>query len=256
MIELVNISTAYGNKKVLDNISLSVTEGERVALIGANGAGKTTLLKVISGLLKAEGSTLVEGRPVRGIPGNERAGIISVVPQDIASDTPLNGYDFVMLGRTHSMPRFAPPSTEDIQAVEEAMQRTSTQTLKQRFLSEMSGGERQRLALAMAFAAKPRIILLDEATSHLDLHHRAGIMQLLSEMNRNQGVTIIMAVHDLSLASRYFDRLILLKDGHVVKDGPPHLVLQPETLEQAYDCPVRVVEMPDNLGVAIVPLER
>jgi len=256
MIELQNINASYGSKQVLVNLSLKINQGERVALIGANGAGKTTLLKVISGAIKAEGSTMIQERRIEHIPGNERAGIISVVPQDISAETPLKGYDFVMLGRTHCMPRFAPPAREDCKAVEDAMKRTSTLQLKNRFLNEMSGGERQRLAVAMAFAARPQIILLDEATAHLDLHHRAGIMQLLREMNRNRGVTIMMAAHDLSLAGRYFDRLILLKEGVILKDGPPSDVLTEETLQDAYGCPVRVVELPDNLGSAIIPLEQ
>ena len=120
----------------------------------------------------------------------------------------------------------------------------------------MSGGERQRLALAMAFAAKPRIILLDEATAHLDLHHRVEIMQLLREMNRNRGVTVIMAVHDLSLAGRYFNRLILIKEGCIINDGPPNIVLREENIEDAYGCPVRVVELPDRLGSAIIPMDK
>lgn len=256
MIELRNTDAFYGSKQVLINLSIKINQGESVALIGANGAGKTTLLKVISGAVKAKGAILIQGRRVESIPGDERAGIISVVPQDISAETPLNGYDFVMLGRTHCMPRFAPPGIEDCKAVEEAMNHTATLQLKNRFMNEMSGGERQRLALALAFAAQPQIILLDEATAHLDLHHRAEIMQLLREMNRNRGVTVIMAAHDLSLAGRYFDRLILLKEGCLLKDGSPSEVLTEETLKEAYGCPVKVVKLPDDLGSAIIPLEQ
>ena len=256
MIELQNISAFYGRKQVLTDLSLKIDKGETVALIGPNGAGKTTLLKVISGAVKAQGNTFVNDTPIQELSGYERAGIISVVPQQIAADTPLKGYDFVMLGRTHCMPRFAPPSENDREAVEEAMQCTATQTLSERYIADMSGGERQRLALAMAFAAQPQIILLDEATAHLDLHHRAEIMQLLREMNRSQGLTILMAVHDLSLAGRYFDRLILLKNGCILKEGPPSEVLTEKNIKEAYGCPVRVVELPDSLGVAIIPMEH
>ncbi len=254
MIELRNISAFYGRKQVLTELSLKIDTGEAVALIGPNGAGKTTLLKVISGAVKAKGETCIKGRPVQELSGYERAGIISVVPQQIAVDTPLNGHDFVMLGRTHCMPRFAPPSESDREAVEEAMRCTATLALSHRFIADMSGGERQRLALAMAFAAQPRIILLDEATAHLDLHHRAETMQLLREMNRTRGLTVLMAVHDLSLAGRYFDRLILLKDGRILKEGTPSEVLTEQNIEDAYECPVRVIELPDGLGAAIVPI--
>ena len=193
---------------------------------------------------------------MRELSGYERAGIISVVPQQIAVDTPLKGYDFVMLGRTHSIPRFAPPAENDRSAVEEAMRCTATFELSDRFIADMSGGERQRLALAMAFAAEPEIILLDEATAHLDLHHRAETMQLLRKMNRTRDLTVLMAVHDLSLAGRYFDRLILLKEGRILKDGSPGEVLTEENIKKAYDCSVRVIELPDNLGSAVVPVTR
>ena len=255
MIDLQNISASYGTEEVLSGISLSISAGETVALIGANGAGKTTLLKVISGAMKSRGKTLVEGRPVRRIADRDRAAIIAVVPQNIDAEIPLEGYDFVMLGRTHRLSRFGPPTQEDRDAVREAMERTETLGLARRSFREMSGGERQRLALAMAFAARPRIILLDEATAHLVLHHRAGIMELLREMNSNRGVTVIMAVHDLPLAGRYFDRLVLLKQGRILKDGPPSEALTESNIEDAYGCPVKVVRLPDDLGTAIVPLD-
>ena len=256
MIDLKNISLSYDSKKVLHNISLKINEGELIAVIGPNGAGKTTLLRVIAGALKPKGTVLLLGRKVHRIPGAERAALLAMVPQNIDPDIPLSGYDFVMLGRTHCLPRFGVPAHDDIEAVLEAMRRTGTLELKTRFFKEMSGGERQRLALAMAFAARPRVILLDEATAHLDLHHRAAIMSLLREMNRVKGVTVIMAAHDLTLAGRYFNRLILLKEGHLLQDGPPRSVLNAQILEEAYGCAVRVIELPDNLGSAIAPLEN
>lgn len=254
MIKLKNIDACYSSEQVLHNLSATIHPGEMVALIGANGSGKTTLLKVITGAHEARGDVLVKGRPVRKLSGSERAAILAVVPQDIPVDIPLRGSEFVMLGRTHHMRRFMPPTKVDHAAVERAMAYTATEDLRERFLSEMSGGERQRIALATAFAAQPEIILLDEATSHLDLHHRVEIMNLLREKNQNQSVTVLMAVHDLSLASRYFDRLILLKEGRILVDGPPSEVLQTTTLEDAYNCRVRVVNLPDHLGASIIPL--
>lgn len=256
MIELNNIDASYGQKKVLSELSLKIDSGQAVALIGSNGSGKTTLLKVITGAIKTAGEVRVNNRAIRKLSGYERARVISVVPQQIAVDIPLNGYDFVMLGRTHSIARFAPPSADDHAAVEEAMRRTATHSLSHRFIADMSGGERQRLALAMAFAAQPQIILLDEATAHLDLRHRVETMRLLREMNRAQGLTILMAVHDLALAGRYFDRLILLKDGRILKEGAPSEVLTEKNIEKAYDCSVKVIQLPDNLGTAVVPIKK
>jgi iron complex transport system ATP-binding protein len=254
MIELRHIEKHYGDKTALAEISLTIRTGEMTALIGANGAGKSTLLKVISGAIRAQGQTLIEGREIRTIPAAERAEVIAVVPQEISSETPLRGYEFVMLGRTHRLPRFGAPGRADREAVETAMDSTGTEPFRDRFLSDMSGGERQRLALAMAFAAEPQIILLDEATSHLDLHHRVEMMHLLRKMNRNQGVTVLMAVHDLMLAGRFFDRLILLDKGSVLKDGPPQTVLTEEILEIAYGCRIKSIQLPDDLGMCIVPM--
>lgn len=254
MIELKNIDAYYDTQQVLYNLNIIINPGEMVGLIGANGSGKTTLLKVITGAHSAKGEVLIKGRSVRKISGLERAAILAVVPQDIAVDIPLRGSEFVMLGRTHHMRKFMPPTKVDHDAVDRAMKCTATEDLRERFLGEMSGGERQRIALATAFASQPEIILLDEATSHLDLHHRVEIMNLLRKKNQEQGVTVLMAVHDLSLASRYFDRLILLKEGRILHDGPPPEVLQTTTLENAYNCKVKVVNLPDNLGSSIIPL--
>lgn len=254
MIQLRHIEKSYEEKKVLFDISLTIRQGEMAAVIGANGAGKSTLLKIISGALPAGGQALIDGREIKKIAATERAGIIAVVPQEIPSSIPLRGYEFVMLGRTHRLPRFGAPGRADCDAVEKAMASTGTLPFRDRFLSDMSGGERQRLAVAIAFAAEPRIILLDEATSHLDLNHRVEIMHLLREMNRSQGVTVLMAVHDLMLAGRFFDRLILLQEGRVTQDAPPQEVLTAEILEQAYGCRIRTIQLPDDLGTCIVPL--
>ncbi|MDA3923616.1 MAG: ABC transporter ATP-binding protein [Kiritimatiellae bacterium] len=253
MIKLHDIGVFYEEEMALSHITLTIKKGEMAGIIGANGAGKSTLLKVISGALKAEGKALIEGREINSLSATERASVIAVVPQEIPSEIPLRGYEFVMLGRTHRLPRFGAPGATDVAAVRKAMISTGTEPLKERFLSDMSGGERQRLALAMAFAAGPRIILLDEATAHLDMHHRVEIMHLLREMNRSQGVTVLMAVHDLMLAGRFFDRLILLENGSILKDGTPQTVLQASILEQAYGCRIRTIPLPDDLGMCIVP---
>ena len=253
MIELRNIEICYGDKKALSEVTLTICKGEMAGVIGANGAGKSTLLNVISGALKAQGDALIEGREINTIAATKRAAIIAVVPQEISSETPLRGYEFVMLGRTYRLPRFGSPGAADRSAVEQAMKDTGTEPLKDRFLSDMSGGERQRLALAMAFAAEPRIILLDEATAHLDLHHRVDIMHLLRDMNRRKGVTVIMAVHDLMLAGRFFERLILLHNGSVLKDDTPNNVLKEDILEVAYGCRIKTIQLPDQLGTCIIP---
>ena len=192
-----------------------------VALVGPNGAGKSSLLRVITGLLPAQGSVQVAGVEVSRLCPRARAKLLAVVPQEIARDIPYSARDFVLLGRTASLPRFGGPSADDFKAVHDAMALTETWHLRQRPLPEMSGGERQRLALAMALADRPEIILLDEPTSHLDLRHRAEMMRLLMRLNLEQRTTVLMVVHDLTLASQFFPRLVLLSEGRKFADGTP-----------------------------------
>lgn len=253
MITLSHVSARYRSAVVLDDLSLQISPGERVAVVGPNGAGKSSLLRVITGLLPAKGRVQLAGRDLHHLPPRERARLLSVVPQDIANDTPYRAHDFVLLGRTAALPRFGGPSPEDLQAVEEAMTLTETWGLRYRALPEMSGGERQRLALAMALASRPQILLLDEPTSHLDLRNRAEIMRLLTKLNREQQTTILMVVHDLTLASQYFDRIILLNQGRKIADGSVAEVMTPELLESAYRCPVCVVPLPDTAARCVIP---
>lgn len=253
MITLEHITARYREEVVLRDLALHVARGEMVALTGPNGAGKSTLLRVVTGLLPADGRVRVAGADIRKLGARDRARLLSVVPQDIASDIPFTAHDFVLLGRTASMPRLSGPSREDRQAVQDAMTLTDTWHLRQRPLPEMSGGERQRLALAMALATRPKIILLDEPTSHLDLRHRAEMMRLLTALNREQQTTILMVVHDLTLASQFFSRIVLLSDGRVLADGAVADVMRPDLLEAAYACPVSVIPLPGTAAACILP---
>ncbi len=253
MIHLSHISARYRTESVLHDLSLHVARGEMVALVGPNGAGKSSLLRVITGLLPASGTVRVAGADIRAHRPRERARLLAVVPQEIASNLPFAAYDFVLLGRTASLPRIGGPSPDDRAAVQDAMALTETWHLRQRPLPEMSGGERQRLALAMALAARPQIILLDEPTSHLDLRHRAEMMRLLTRLNRDQQTTVLMVVHDLTLASQFFHRLVLLSGGRKLADGPVADVLKPDVLEAAYACPVSVIPLPDTPAACVLP---
>lgn len=254
MITLTHVTAAYGTDTVLNDLSLHISRGELVALVGPNGAGKSSLIRVVTGLLPVQqGSVQVAGTPIGRLHPRERARLLAVVPQEIAREVPYTAHDFVMLGRTASLPRFGGPSPHDTEAVEEAMALTETWALRSRPLPEMSGGERQRLALAMALAARPEIILLDEPTSHLDLRHRAELMRLLTRLNRERQTTILMVVHDLTLASQFFPRLVLLDNGRKLADGTPDQVLRPAVLEAAYACPVSVIPLPGEAATCILP---
>jgi iron complex transport system ATP-binding protein len=253
MITLAHVTAAYRAETVLHDLSLQVARGEMVALVGPNGAGKSSLLRVITGLLPAQGTVQVAGTDIARLCPRARARLLAVVPQEIARDIPYTAHDFVLLGRTASLPRFGGPSSKDFEAVREAMTLTETWSLRQRPLPEMSGGERQRLALAMALAGQPEIILLDEPTSHLDLRHRAEMMRLLTRLNREQRATILMVVHDLTLASQFFSRLVLLSEGRKLADGTPDEVLRPDTLEAAYACHVSIIPLPSVAATCVLP---
>jgi len=253
MIRLGHITAAYHAETVLNDVSLHVARGERAALVGPNGAGKSSLLRVITGQLPAQGSVQVAGTEIARLSPRIRARLLAVVPQEITRDIPFTAHAFVSLGRTALLPRFGGPSDEDCEAVQEAMTLTETWHLRQRPLPEMSGGERQRLALAMALSSRPEIILLDEPTSHLDLRHRAELMRLLTRLNRERQTTILMVVHDLTLASQFFPRIILLSEGRKCADGTPSDVLQPGILEASYHCPVHVIPLPGAAATCVLP---
>jgi iron complex transport system ATP-binding protein len=253
VIELEHISARYGSVPVLSDVSFRIARAEMVALVGPNGAGKSSLLRVITGLLPAQGTVRVCGTEIARLCPRARAQRLAVVPQEIARDVPFSAREFVLLGRTATLPRFGGPTAEDEAAARDAMTLTETWHLRDRLLPEMSGGERQRLALAMALASRPEIILLDEPTSHLDLRHRAEMMRLLTSLNREQNVTVLMVVHDLTLASQFFSRLILLGDGRVLADGTPADVLRPDLLEAAYACPVSVIPLPGVSATCVLP---
>lgn len=253
MIKLNEVTACYRKRRVLEGVSLHLGEGEMAAIVGPNGAGKSTLLRVIAGHLPATGSVHLHGLDAAQLDPPSRARLLSVVPQEIASDLPLSGADFVLLGRTAFLPRWGAPAHEDLCAVEEAMHWTETWHLRDRPLREMSGGERQRLALALALAPRPKIILLDEPTSHLDLRHRMEIMQVLTKLNQERQTTLLMAVHDLTLASQFFPRVIVMSNGRKVADGSVSDVMRPEALESAYGCAVRTIPLPDTTAVCVIP---
>lgn len=254
MIHLEHIHAAYDGQPVLTDVSLHLAHGECAALVGPNGAGKSSLLRVITGQLPARGSRRIAGGDPARCNAREFARHVAVVPQDLPQDIPFAAYEFVSLGRTAYLPRFGTPSKADHDAVQEAMDVTGTWHLRHRALTAMSGGERQRLAIAVALAAQPDILLLDEPTSHLDLRHRVDLMALLLRLNRDRKITILMVIHDLTLASQFFSRIILLSQGIKLADGTPAEVLRPDLLEAAYGCPVNVIPLPDLATVCVLPV--
>jgi iron complex transport system ATP-binding protein len=256
-IQLQGITARYRGKPVLEDISLAIQAGDMVGLLGPNGAGKSTLFAVLSGLLTpVSGTVKLFGTDVGRLPPSERARLIAVVPQELDIPVPYTVEEVVMMGRTAAIGRFARPSARDRKAVEQALVYTDVVDIRSRPLNELSGGERQRAIVAMVLAQEPRIILMDEATSHLDINHRLEIMQLVERLNRDDGVTVLMISHDLQMAAEFSRRLILLDQGRVVADGLPRDVLTEEALRRVYHCDVRIHQEPHSGGISILAAPR
>ncbi|NLL83502.1 MAG: ABC transporter ATP-binding protein [Lentisphaerae bacterium] len=253
-IDLKNVTAGYFATPVISDLTLTVTTGERVAIIGPNGAGKSTLFRIITGLIRPTGGTVtLYGQPLLKITAAERARTIAIVSQELESTMPFTAGELVMMGRTAALSRWSPPSREDRRIIAEAMALTETSHLKRRIFQEMSGGERQRVSIAMALAARPRIILLDEPTAHLDMNHRLDTLLLIERLNREQGVTIMMIGHDLNLAAEYFPRMVLLHEGRIVADGSPAQVLTSEILSPVYRCGVTIHPDPATGALRVFP---
>jgi iron complex transport system ATP-binding protein len=240
-----DVSAGYKNRKVLDHISFSVREGEFVSLIGPNGCGKSTLLKTAAALLKPlSGVVELFGQDVHRIKPAVRASLLGVVPQKIESPMAFTVSQIVMNGRISSMGRWGTMSPHDYDLVERSMIYTDVLGLRDRYFTELSGGEQQRVALAMVLAQDPKIIMLDESISHLDINHRQEVLQILMNLNREKRMTILLVSHDLTLSASISDRFLLMDSGTMIKAGTPAEVLEPEVLSRVYNCDLRVQQDP------------
>lgn len=247
----------YDGKPVLTGVSLDITAGERIAVLGPNGVGKTTLLKLLSGSRSpSRGSIFLDGRRLHTVPRPELARKIAVVPQDLAIPFAFTAREIVELGRTPHLRLLRGFQSSDRRAVEQAMQLTDTVDLGDRIINELSGGERQRVIIAMALAQEPEILLLDEPTHLLDITRQGEILGLVAELNRDRGLTVVAAIHDLNLAGRYFNRLLILHRGAVLAEGAPETVLRADIVEEAYGGPVEIVQSGNGRPPIILPVSR
>ena len=257
-LELTGVDAVYpgrpGSKPVLAGINLRLEAGEVLALIGPNGAGKSTLLRVAAGVLRpAAGRVLLDGRDLSRLTARERARHIAVVAQDGPIPSGLFVREMVSLGRTPYARLLLGPTASDRQAVDWALSAAGVDSLADRFVDELSGGERQRVILARALAQQPRLLLLDEPTANLDLHHQVAMLELVRGLSRDQGLAVLAAVHDLQLAALYCDRVALLSAGEIVSQGAPEAVLTAPLLHEAFGQRVVLSAHPTH-GVPLVAL--
>jgi iron complex transport system ATP-binding protein len=232
------VTAAYRGRPALRGVSLAVRGGEVLGLIGPNGAGKTTLLRALDGTLHLTGGAVsLDGVDIARLTPLARARSIAVVPQGLSLPDGFTVAEVVLMGRNPHLPPLGGERPRDHVAATEAMQRVGVLPLADRRVGEISGGELQRVLVARALAQEPRVLLLDEATAHLDLRHQGSVMRLVRRLAR-EGLAVVAAVHDLNLASLFADRLALLRGGELVACDVPAAVLTPELLSHAYDTPV------------------
>lgn len=246
-----DLSVRFGAAEIVRRVSAEVGRGEWVGLIGPNGAGKTTFLRALAGLVRFAGSIALEGKVVGTSSRREVARCLALVPQNPQIPPALTVAEYVLLGRTPHIAYLAGESRSDHRAAARALSRLDLDRFAGRALGSLSGGELQQVVLARALAQEAPILILDEPTSALDLGHQQQVLELVDALRREDGLTVVAAMHDLTLASQYADRLILLDKGEIAADGPPREVISEERIATHYGASVRVVE--ENGSVFVFP---
>jgi iron complex transport system ATP-binding protein len=248
-VDAAGVSVRLGARAVVRELSLQIGTGEWVGLIGPNGAGKTTILRTLAGLIPFSGKVELAGRSIAPGARREIARLVALVPQRPQMPSALTVAEYVLLGRTPHIGPLSSESSADRLSAERAIARLELRAFAGRSLGSLSGGERQRVVLARALAQEPFVLLLDEPTSALDLGHGQQALELVDSLRREDGLTVLSAMHDLSLAGQYADRLLLLDAGEIVAGGAPHEVLREETIRSYYGANVRVVQQDGEVFV-------
>ena len=250
-ISAQNLTYEIEGNTLLDGVNLEADRGQLVGLIGPNGAGKTTLLRTISGILRyRRGSVRLDGSDLRSLSPRDVAATLALVPQIAPYTYGFTSIELVLMGRYPHLGRFQIEGREDDRIARDAMRLTETEQFADRTLDTLSGGERQRVFVARALAQQPRILLMDEPTANLDVLHQLKVLDLVRQLV-DDGLTAIAAIHDLNMAARYCDKLVLLSDGQVLAEGSPSKVLTPETIESAFGVKSAVYQDPITGSLAI-----
>ena len=253
LLQIDGITFGYDRQPLLYDIHIQVQKGEMIGLLGPNGSGKTTLLRLISGVLRPQrGMIRLDGHDLQDWGRRGIARRVAVVPQELHVPFAFTVEQMVALGRTPFINLFGTRSKRDMSIVREALQSTEIVSLAGRIFNELSGGERQRVIIAMALAQQPELLLLDEPTSHLDIKYQIEILELVQQLNRQSGITVIAAMHDLNLAARYFPRLLLFQRG-IVADAGPAEVLEPHLLSRVYGINVQVGILQGAEHLSVLP---
>ena len=249
-----DVTVEVGGRRIVDGVSVDVQPGEWLNIVGPNGAGKTTLLRVIAGLQHAGGSLTIDGRGTHQLRRREWSRLVALVPQSPLVPPGMTVAQYVLLGRTAHIHPLASESRHDLEAVGSALDRLGLRSFAERMVDTLSGGERQRVLVARLLAQDAPIALLDEPTSALDVGHQQQVLDLVEDLRRTHGLTVIATMHDLTMAGLYGDRVALMVDGRVAAEGSAAEVLTETVLSMHYGARVRIIETDD--GPVVVPIRE
>ncbi|TAH49807.1 MAG: heme ABC transporter ATP-binding protein [Chloroflexota bacterium] len=245
LLSAENISFSYGATPTLTDVDFALARGALRALLGPNGSGKTTLLKLLTGILQpTRGTVSYQGTALKEMTRREIAKHIALVPQELNLQFGFTVEQVVMLGRTAHVNAFGGATKNDRAIVARMMELMEITDMRERVVTELSGGEQQRVVIAMAMAQEPQVLLLDEPTVHLDINHQIEILELLRKFGRERELTVLATMHDLNLAALYFDELVLLERGRIVAQGAPQNVLNAEQIRAVFRANVQIQPHP------------
>ncbi|GAA4164661.1 ABC transporter ATP-binding protein [Gryllotalpicola daejeonensis] len=248
------LELGYDGRTIVPELELELSPGRITAIIGANGSGKSTVLRGLARLLAPRAGTVtLDGADVRGIPGRRLARMLGILPQEPIAPEGVTVAELVMRGRHPHQGVFGGRSPQDEAVVAEALRLTDTLELASSRVGELSGGQRQRVWIALALAQNPDVLLLDEPTTFLDVAHQLEVLDLLADLNERLGTTVVMVLHDLNLAARYADELVVVADGRVLATGSPQSVITEPLLLQAFGLSARVIDDPETGSPLVVP---
>lgn len=254
LLEAQNLFGGYSKQAIVKDVSLSLHKGEWLSLVGANGSGKSTLLKLCSRILSPQtGTVLLDGKAIHHQSAQSVARQLAILPQQQTIPSGLTVRQLVSLGRTPHQPWWQwDLNLEDREMVEKAIAQTQLTAFSDRPVEQLSGGERQRAFLALTLAQDPQVLLLDEPTTFLDLHHQLELLELLKNLNQERRLSIITVLHDINLAVRYSDRLAMLKQGEITAIGTPPDVITSENLRQVFDVEAVTIITPVGLQICLL----
>ena len=253
-LEVQNLTGGYTTVPIVNNVNLELQTGEWLSLVGANGSGKSTFLKLLSRILSPlQGAVLLDGKMIHTQPANIVAQKLALLPQQQTIPSGLTVRQLVSLGRTPHQPWWQwELNPEDREKVDIAIQKTKLENLSERPVENLSGGERQRAFLALALAQEPKVLLLDEPTTYLDINYQLQLLELLKELNIQQQLTIVTVLHELNLAARYSNRIALFKQGHLWDVGIPENVLNKQAIAQVFNVEAVIINTPVGLQVCAI----